>query len=119
MDQSPPQTIVVPNLVKVIDRRGRSIEIRKMNTLDRMRMFEIVGSENSQNPMYLGLAGLAFCVANIDGNPVGRIGTKLALETLVKELDDDGFDAIAAGVEQNFLPPERTEVEIKAAIKNE
>jgi hypothetical protein len=99
----------------VIDSRGRKIEIRKTKPLDRMRLMELVGPENAKNGPYLGYAGLAYSVVSIDGSPMGRPSTKLELETIVQELDDDGIDAVADGINKNFLQDESS----KEALKNE
>jgi hypothetical protein len=98
----------------VTDARGRVIEIRKIKPLDRMQLMEIIGPDNSANDRYLGYATLAYCVTSIDKNPVGRLGSKLALEALVQELDDDGMNAVGKGMEDNFL----TKDEGKDAVKN-
>ena len=118
MEQTPSQTIVAKKSVTVKDARGRSIEVRKLNTLDRMQLLELVGATNAANEQYMGFAGLVYSVSSIDGNPTGRLGTKLALETLVKELDDDGFDAVATAISENFVPQQQSDSEVKAAVKN-
>ena len=118
--ETPSETIIkAANVtVKVIDARGRSIEIRKLKTLDRMRLFELVGAENSMNDRYLGHATLAYSVVSIDGTPLGRPATKLALEGIVQQLDDDGFEAVAKGSVEHFLPKEESLDQVKADIKN-
>jgi hypothetical protein len=118
MTETPSQAVVGKRTVSVTDARGRTIEVRKLNTLDRMQLLEVVGAANSANEQYLGLAGLAYCVSSIDGNPVGRLGTKLALEGVVKELDNDGFEAVAKAISENFITPGQTEAAAKDAVKN-
>jgi hypothetical protein len=98
----------------VTDARGRIIEIRKIKPLDRMQLMEIIGPDNSANDRYLGYATLAYCVTKIDKEPVGRLGSKLALEALVQELDDDGMNAVGKGMEEHFIPKD----ESKDAVKN-
>jgi hypothetical protein len=116
--ETPSQTIVAKKSVTVKDKRGRSIEVRKLNTLDRMHLLELVGAANSANEQYMGYAGLVYSVASIDGNPTGRLATKLALEAIVKELDDDGLEAVAKAISDNFIPPSQTNAEAKEALKN-
>lgn len=105
------------NLV-VTDSRGRKIEVRKLKTLDRMRLLELVGSENANNDRYLGYATLAFSVTSIDDQPIPRPATKMALEAIVQNLDDDGFEAVSKGIAETFLPKVETEAQLKEAIKN-
>jgi hypothetical protein len=117
-EKTPSQEIVANKIVKVTDARGRSIEVRKLKTLDRMRLLELVGPENSANQQYLGFAMLAYSVSSIDGNPTGRPATKLALEAIVQELDDDGFDAVSKAFTENFMDGELTDAAAKDAVKN-
>ena len=100
--------------VTVTDSQGRKIEIRKLRALERMRLVELVGAQNAENDRYLGYATLGYCVNSIDGNPVGTPGSKLALESIVQELDDAGLDAVAKAIEDNFLPKKSDE----GALKN-
>lgn len=118
MEQTPSQAIVAKKSVKVNDARGRTIEVRKLNMLDRMQLLELVGAANAANEQYMGYAGLVYSVLSIDGNLTGRPASKLALETIVKELDDDGFEAVAKAISENFLPKSQTETEAKDAVKN-
>ncbi len=100
------------------DARGRKIEIKKLKTLDRMRLFELIGSANAGNEPYLGHAMLAYSVVSIDGQPVPPMKTKIALEGVVQLLDDDGFNAVAAAVTEHFLANAPTPDEFKASVKN-
>jgi hypothetical protein len=95
--ETPSQGIVraANQVTQVTDARGRVIGVKKIGALDRMRMFEAVGAENSKNEPYLGYASLAFHVGSIDGDPVTRPGTKAQLEALIQRLDDDGMNAVA------------------------
>ncbi len=104
--------------VTVTDKRGRSIEVRRIKTLDRMKILELIGPENSMNGHYLSFATLAYSVVSIDSQPLGNAKSKLALEAVVQQLDDDGFDAVAEAFAKNFLPPAMTEDEARAAVKN-
>ena len=80
------------------DPRGRKIALRKINALDRLRLFELVGAENSRNEPYLGYASLAYHVASIDGDAVAKPASKAQLEALIQRLDDDGLNAVAAAL---------------------
>jgi hypothetical protein len=116
-EQTPSQAITAQKSVTVSDARGRKIEVRKLKTLDRMRLVELVGAANAANEQYLGFAMLAYSVSSIAGNPVGRPTTKLALESIVQELDDDGFDAVSKAFTEHFMDG-LTESEAKEAVKN-
>lgn len=95
-DETPSQAIVkaASQTAAVTDPRGRSISLRKLNALDRMKLFELVGADNAKNEQYLGYATLAYMVAAIDGESAPRPTTKLQLEAMVQRLDDDGLEAI-------------------------
>lgn len=82
----------------VTDAKGRAIGVKKMNPLDRLKLFEVIGGDNSKNEQYVGYAALAFLVTSIDGDPVPRPSNKLQLEALVQRLDDEGMDAVAEHV---------------------
>src|SRR4051794_3875639 len=85
----------------ITDARGRKIVIRKMNALDRMRIAEMVGSDNVKNDMYFGYALFAYYVVSIDGEPRPR-GSKVALEATVAVLNEDGLLAVAQGAAKEF-----------------
>ena len=87
----------------VTDAQGRTLGVKKLGPLDRMKMFEMVGPENAKNEPYLGYAILALHVTGIDGEPVGRPANRLQLEALVQRLGDDGLDAVGAAI-QSTMP---------------
>jgi len=88
--------------VTLTDARGRQISIRRLGTLDQMRLLELVGADNSKNEQYLGLAGLAYSTVSIDGEPCSRLVNKLQLEARVAQLDDDGMAAVAVATVEHF-----------------
>ncbi len=96
-EETPSQSIVkaANTSEAVTDARGRSIGIKKMGPLDRLRFFELIGAENSKNEQYVGYAALAYMVVSIDGEAVIRPTSKAHLEALVNRLDEDGMDAVA------------------------
>jgi hypothetical protein len=115
--ETPTQAIVKSaNAVQTVtDERGRVLAIKKMKPLDRLKMFEVVGAENSKNEMYLGYASLAYHVASIDGEAVNRPATKMQLEALVQRLDDDGLNAVGQWLEEQAKANQEIDVE---TIKN-
>jgi hypothetical protein len=102
----------------VTDKTGRTIHIKKMNALDRMRLAEAVGADNAKNEVYFGYASLAMHVTEIEGDPIIQPRTKLALEGLVQRLGDDGLEAVALGVAEHFTDPALMTEELRAALKN-
>lgn len=103
--------------VTITDAQGRNITIKRIGALDRLKMFEVIGSANAGNEAYLGYAALAFHVTAIDGDPIIRPTSKLQLEALVQRLDDDGLQAVAMGVATHFAPASVAD-DIRAAVKN-
>ena len=103
---TPSQTIVkaANQLQTKTDAGGRTIGIRRMQALDRLKMFEVVGAENAKNEAYLGYAALAFHVCSIDGEAVSRPSNKIQLEALIQRLGDDGLNAVGEAVEEMFAP---------------
>ena len=83
----------------VTDANGRSIELRRPNALDRLRLFKAVGPALAENDRYLGLSMLAACVTAIDGVPVPPPATENQIEALVQRLDDPGLTAIGNALE--------------------
>jgi len=78
-----------------IDASGRRVTFRRLDALDRLRLFKVLGSELSLNAPYLGMALLACSVSAIDDVPVPPPVTEDQLESLVRRLGDDGIAAVA------------------------
>jgi hypothetical protein len=112
---TPSESIVAEanGTVIVTDARGRAITIKRLNALDRMRMFEAIGADNCANPTYLGYAGLAYMVVDIDGDRVTIPRTKLQFEALIGRLEDDGLNAIATGAVEHFGVKESEDTDLK------
>ncbi len=94
---SPSGSIVRAALTTVMvqDEGGRSLLVRRMSALDRLRLFKAIGPVLSQNDAYLGMALLASSVTEIDGVPVPAPATEAQLEALVARLGDAGIGAVA------------------------
>lgn len=101
----------------VTDSKGRQISFRKLKVLERMRMFEVLGPDNSKNEMYLGYSALAFSVTSIDSEKIGRPTTKIALEALLQQLGDEGLDAVGEAMKK-MMESEASEKQETAQIKN-
>jgi hypothetical protein len=89
--------------VTTVDARGRSIVVKKLVPLARMRLFAIAGPELAKNEQWLGYAALAASVVSIDGDAVS-CNTLREIEFTVQALDDDGLTAVALVVAANFSP---------------
>ena len=115
--ETPSQSIVkaATQPATLTDATGRAIGVRKMGPLDRLKLFEVIGAENSRNEQYAGYAALAFLVTSIDGEPVPRPANKIQLEALVQRLDDAGMDAVAAHLQAQA---EAADAPDEAALKN-
>lgn len=118
--ETPSQSIVkaANKAVTVTDTKGRSLGVRKMPLLDRMRMFEAIGPENSKNEAYVGYAALACSVVSIDGEEVSRPTSKIQLEALLQRLGDEGINAVADHFESEAKAAVADAEAAKAALKN-
>jgi len=111
-----PEQIVAPpvaaksNKATVTDMLGRTIAIRKLTALDRMRLFEVIGPELTENQLWLGYALSAASVTSIDGQLWAFPSNKRGVETMVGILGDEGLDAIAKGYAANFTIGESAEL---------
>ena len=114
--ETPSEAVVkaANEIITVADARGRQIGVRKIGALDRMRLFECAGAENSKNEPYMGYAALAYSVASIDGEPVAKPTKLMHLEALVQRLDDDGLNAVA----QHFASLAEDSQDAEALLKN-
>jgi hypothetical protein len=99
------------NKAIITDSEGRAITIQKLSAIHRMRIFEAIGGELSQNALWLGYALSAASVTNIDGNAEAFPTTKRQMETMVSVLGDAGLDAIAKGYVENFSAGESGELD--------
>jgi hypothetical protein len=104
--------------VIVNDARGRQLEVRKLKPLDRLRLVEMIGADNALNQPYLGYATLAASVVAIDGKPVRHLSSKLALEAVVQQLDDDGLNAVGEAFKKLYGDAVSAD-ESQAQLKNE
>lgn len=79
----------------ITDNRGRTIIVRKLSALDRMRVFEMLGGTLSDNMQYVAYAMVAACVTDIDGVKEPFPNNKRQLEAMVATLGDEGIEAVA------------------------
>lgn len=86
----------------VIDAKGRDIGVRKMSMNVRRRVLKTISGEMAGKPQYLGMVMVAACVAEIDGETVHLPTTELQFDALIDKLDDAGFQAIGATIQEHF-----------------
>ncbi|GAA5265095.1 hypothetical protein ACOSOMT5_P1520 [Acidiphilium sp. MT5] len=80
----------------VVDAVGRTLKIRPITMLDRLRLFKALGPELSMNDAYLGVASLAAAVTAIDDVPLLFPTSEAAVEHAVERIGEAGLDAVAA-----------------------
>jgi hypothetical protein len=74
---------------------GRVIKYRRLQALDRLRLFKAVGAQNASNAPYVGMAILAASVTSVDEWVAPFPTRESEVEMLVQRLGDAGIDAIA------------------------
>lgn len=80
----------------VVDKLGRTITVRKMDALGKLRLFKACGGVNANNNPYLGMAMLASVVTQIDELPVLTPTSEAQIEALIGRLGDEGIEAVAS-----------------------
>jgi hypothetical protein len=88
----------------VSDSGGRRLTIRRLNALDRLRLFKAAGPLLSQNQPWLGMAVIATSVAAIDDVPIPPPVSELQIETMIGRLGDAGIAAIAQALQSHTEP---------------
>lgn len=90
--------------VSVTDAEGRSLTLRRLTALDKLRLFKAVGPVLAHNQPYLGMAMLASSVTAIDGVPIPAPANEVQIEALVSRLGDAGIAAAAAALQPEAEP---------------
>ena len=88
----------------VVDADGRRLTIRKLTSLDKLRLFKAAGPLLAQNHPWLGMATLACSVSAIDDIPIPSPTTEAQVESLVSRLGDCGIAAIAQALAPTSPP---------------
>lgn len=101
-------TLIDDRTASVVDSRGRTIKIKKLSALDRMRLFKAVGAEDSENRLFMSYANAAAAVTELEGMSVSPVANQIQLSALVARLDEDGLEAVVNGLVA--LNPERDDV---------
>ena len=100
----------------VTDSKGRTIEVRKLTPLDRMRMSRAAGSENATNQPYMVYALVAFSTANIGGHEKMIPQSQGHLEAVISELGEEGYEAVLSAVIE--MHGEQSEGDLVEEAKN-
>jgi hypothetical protein len=97
---SPSESIVASAAVAltVTDTLGRTLALRRLGVLDKLRLFKAAGPALAQNGPWLGVALLACSVSAIDDVPVPMPGNEQQVEALVGRLGDEGIAAAATAL---------------------
>jgi hypothetical protein len=92
-----PTAIIVSHAhrtTQVRDALGRTLTIRRISALDRLRLLKAAGPELSQNDAWLNMAGLALSVVELDGVPRAMPVNERQIEGAISELGDRGLQAV-------------------------
>jgi hypothetical protein len=116
MDEAAPKQPLL-SVVTVEDKQGRSIEVKKLKPIERMRLFQMIGAENAMNGPYLGYANLAYSVSKNDGDTEPVPQNVTGIEAKVKRLDQDGLDAVGEAFKKLY-PDAAAQEEAQAELKN-
>jgi hypothetical protein len=87
--------------IQTHDSLGRTLTIRRIHALDRLRLLKLAGPELSQNDAWLNMAALALSVTEIDGIPRAPPVTERHIEATVSELGDFGLQAAAEALSED------------------
>ena len=91
--------------ITVTDSLGRELRMRKLDALAELDLIEAAGGTLAENRRWMVMATLAFCVTDIDGVPLPRANDRLTLRGMVKEVGNEGIQAVIAA-----LAPEQAEI---------
>jgi hypothetical protein len=101
---STPTELIVsptPHTIQTQDGLGRTLTIRRIHALDRLRLLKLAGPELSQNDAWLNMAALALSVTEINGIPRAPPVTERHIEATVAELGDFGLQAAAEALSED------------------
>jgi hypothetical protein len=79
----------------VTDSAGRELTIRKLDSLDKFRLFKALGPADANNQPVLGYAMLAASVTAVNGVLLPPMLTSRQIEATISQLGDHGIEAAA------------------------
>jgi hypothetical protein len=91
-------TVIDERHASVVDSRGRTIKVKKLSALDRVKLFRALGATDSENRMLGSYASTAASVVELEGVPVPFPSTSLQLDALIGRLDEHGLEAAIRGL---------------------
>lgn len=94
--------------ITVQDSAGRSIVLRRLSALDKLRLFKAAGPTLAQNPLWLGMATIACAVTEIDTIPIPPPVNEAQIEVLVAKLGDAGISAVATALSPSTVSDQAT-----------
>jgi hypothetical protein len=71
------------------------ISYRAMSVLDQAKLMRAVGSDNSSNVSFMGLAMMAAAVVDIDGTPAITPRNLQQVDAAIERLGDEGYVALS------------------------
>lgn len=92
---------------RIEDARGRTLSLRRLSMLDRLRLFKAVGADLAMNDAYLGVASLAASITAIDSMPLPFPENEAAVENAVERLGEEGIEAAALALERGNQEAEK------------
>lgn len=98
----------------VVDALGRTIKIKKPGVLSQYRLIEALG-DSAANSTYMNMVLPLIYVTAVDDLVVYQPKTKLEVEALIQQLDEDGIRAVVRYVRDKFgkSDPEQDKAELK------
>jgi hypothetical protein len=91
--------------VQVTDARGRVLTLRKPNVLAQYQLVRMLGADASSNQTYLSMVMPLLYLQSIDGEVV-NFSNQRELDAAIQKLDEEGLEALAKGIQQNFVRQE-------------
>lgn len=77
----------------ITDSNGRQLELRLLNSLEQLDLFEACGT-NASNQPWLAMALLACTVRAIDGHPVPKPINRAQIRAAIAKLGSEGLNAV-------------------------
>jgi len=83
----------------ITDAEGRRLTLRRLNALEKLRLFKAAGPALSENQPWLGMAMLASSVSAIDDVPYPQPANEQQVEGMVSRLGESGLESVAAALD--------------------
>lgn len=93
--------------VDVVDSKGRTLTLRRMNLLDEFRLMEALGQDLARNNAYYESLMPLMHVSAIDGETLAFPGTKRQIEAHIQLVGREGLGAVMQGIQKLFPESEQ------------